>query len=74
MIAFVQRQTQHLQPPAKKCVTIALRSFLRYAQYRGEVGSSLAAAVPTVATWITTAAVPKAISPEHARRAIDAVT
>ena len=71
VITFVQRQTQRLQPPAKKCVTIALRSFLRYAQYRGEVGSSLAAAVPTVATWITTPAVPKAISPEHARRAID---
>jgi len=71
VIAFVQRQTQRLQLPAKKCVTIALRSFLRYAQYRGEVGSSLAAAVPTVATWTTTPAVPKAISSEHARRAID---
>jgi integrase/recombinase XerD len=41
------------------------------AQYRGEVATALAAAVPTVATWTTTPAIPKAISPEHARHAID---
>ena len=71
VIAFVQRQTQCLQPPALKCVVNAMRSFLRYAQYRGEVATALAAAVPIVAAWTTTPAVPKAISPEHAQRAID---
>jgi site-specific recombinase XerD len=71
MIAFMQRRGKCLQPPALKCVTIAVRSFLRYAQYRGEVATALAAAVPTVAAWTTTPAVPKAISPEHAQRAID---
>ncbi len=70
-IAFVQRQTKRLQPPALKCVVNALRSFLRYAQYRGEVATALAAAVPAVAAWATTPALPKAISPEHAQRAID---
>ena len=70
-IGFVQRQTQCLQPPALKCVVNALRSFLRYAQYRGEVAITLAAAVPSVAAWTTTPALPKAISPEHAQRAID---
>ena len=70
-IAFVQRQTQRLQPPALKCVVNALRSFLRYAQYRGEVAITLAAAVPSVAVWATTPTLPKAISPEHAQRAID---
>jgi integrase/recombinase XerD len=70
-IAFVQRQTQCLQPPALKCVVNAMRSFLRYAQYRGEVATALAAAVPIVAAWATTPALPKAISPEHAQRAID---
>ena len=49
----------------------ALRSFLRYAQYRGELTTALAAAVPIAAAWTTTPAVPKAISPEHAQRAID---
>ena len=33
--------------------------------------SALAAAVPAVAAWTTTPALPKAISPEHAQRAID---
>ena len=70
-IAFVQRQTKRLQPPALKCVVNALRSFLRYAQYRGEVATALAAAVPAVAAWATTPTLPKAISPEHAQRAID---
>ena len=70
-IAFVQRQTKRLQPPALKCVVNALRSFLRYAQYRGEVTITLAAAVPAVAAWATTPALPKAISPDHAQRAID---
>jgi site-specific recombinase XerD len=71
VIAFVQRQVKRLQPPALKCVVNALRSFLRYAQYRGEVAITLAAAVPAVAAWATTPALPKAISPEHAQRAID---
>ncbi len=70
-IAFVQRQTKRLHPPALKCVVNALRSFLRYAQYRGEVATALAAAVPAVAAWATTPALPKAISPEHAQSAID---
>jgi integrase/recombinase XerD len=71
VVVFVQRQTQCLQPPALKCVASAMRSFLRYAQYRGEVDTRLVAAVPIVAAWTTTPPVPKAISPEHAQRAID---
>jgi hypothetical protein len=47
----VQRQTKFMQPPALKCIVTALRSFLRYAQYRGEVATALAAAVPTAAAW-----------------------
>ena len=71
MIAFMQRRAKSLQPPALKCVATGMRSFLRYAQYRGEAATALATAVPTVAAWTTTPAVPKAISAEHARRAID---
>jgi integrase/recombinase XerD len=43
----------------------------RCAQYRGEVCAALAAAVPSVAAWATTPALPKAISPDHAQAAID---
>lgn len=71
VIAFVKRESQHLQPPTLKCVANALRSFLRYAQFRGEVPAALAAAVPTVAAWSTTPALPKAVSREHAHRAIE---
>ena len=69
-IEFVQRQAERMQPPALKCVVTAIRSFLRYAQYRGEVAPELVAAVPAVASWITTPPLPRAISSDHARRAI----
>jgi hypothetical protein len=51
VIAFVQRQTRYLQ-----CVVTAMRLFLGYAQYRGEVTTALAAAVPIAAAWTTTPA------------------
>jgi integrase/recombinase XerD len=70
-IDFVKREGQRLQAPALKCVTNGLRSLLRYAQFRGDVPAALAAAVPAVSAWSTTPALPKAISPEHARCAID---
>lgn len=71
VIDFVRRQAARLRPPAAKCVVNAMRSFLRYAQFRGEVTPELVAAVPSVATWTTTPDLPKAIAPEHAQRAID---
>jgi site-specific recombinase XerD len=70
-IAFIKSEGRRLRPPALKCVVNALRSFLRYAQFRGEAPAVLAAAVPTVSAWSTMPALPKAISPEHAQRAID---
>ena len=70
-IEFVQRQAKRKKPPALKCVVNAMRSFLRYAQYRGEIAPELVAAVPAVAVWSTTPSLPRAISPEHAQRAID---
>ncbi len=71
VIGFVQRQAKRLQPPAVKCVVKGLRSFLRYAQYRGDVAPELVAAVPAVASWACTPTLPKAIAAEHAQRAID---
>jgi integrase/recombinase XerD len=71
IIEFIRGQVAHLRPPGLKCVVTALRSFLRYGQYRGDVAGELVAAVPAVATWATTPALPRAISPEHAQRAID---
>ncbi len=45
---------------AASVMTTALRSFLKYARYRGEVTLDLAAAVPTVANW-SMSSIPRAI-------------
>lgn len=71
IIGFVQHQARRLRPRALKQVVTALRAFLRFAQYRGEVNEALIGAVPAVAAWSTTPPLPRAISAEHARRAID---
>jgi len=70
IIDFIRDQSAHLRPPGLKCVVTAMRSFLRFGQYRGDVAAELVAAVPAVATWTTTPALPRAISPDHAQRAI----
>jgi len=71
VVEFVQLQSRRLRPPALKCVVTALRSFFRNTQYRGDTDAGLVASVPSVATWATTPQLPKAISAEHARRAIE---
>jgi integrase/recombinase XerD len=71
IIEFIRGQVAHLRPPGLKCVVTAMRSFLRYGQYRGDIAGELVANVPAVATWATTPALPRAISPKHAQRAID---
>jgi integrase/recombinase XerD len=70
IIGFVQHQARRLHPRGLKQVVTALRAFLRYAEYRGEIGASLIGAVPAVAVWTTTPPLPRAISVEHARLAI----
>lgn len=71
IIGFVQHQARHLHPRALKQVVNALRAFLRYAAYRGEINAALISAVPAVASWSTTPPLPRAISAEHARRVIE---
>jgi integrase/recombinase XerD len=68
---FVQRQARRLRPRALKHVVTAVRTFLRYAEYRGDVNATLIGAVPAVAAWSTTPPLPRAISAEHARSAIE---
>jgi site-specific recombinase XerD len=71
VISFVQGRSCQLRPRGLKHVITALRAFLRYVQYRGEIDASLINAVPVVAAWSTTPPLPRAISPECARRVID---
>ncbi|MFZ2001601.1 MAG: hypothetical protein WAU73_19595 [Candidatus Sulfotelmatobacter sp.] len=53
-------------------MTTALRSFLQYARYLGEVTLDLAAAVPIVANWSMTS-IPRAISAEHVRQLLASI-
>lgn len=70
-IAFIRQESRRMAPPAVKVAANALRSFLRFCEFRGEVPARLATSVPSVATWTTTPPIPKAIAAEHAQRAID---
>ena len=47
-------------------MTTALRSFLHYARYRGDITLDLAAAVPVVANWSMTS-IPRAIAADQVR-------
>jgi len=61
VVRFVQRQVTHLHLKRAKLMTTALRSFLRYVCYRGDITLDLAAAVPVVAHWSMTS-IPRAIA------------
>jgi len=64
VVRFVQRQATCLHPKRAKVMTTALRSFLQYARYRGDLTLDLAAAVPTVANWAM-ASIPRFLSPDQ---------
>jgi integrase/recombinase XerD len=58
---FVQRQAPRLHLKRAKLMTTALRSFLQYARYRGDITLDLAAGIPPVANW-SMPSIPRAIS------------
>ncbi len=67
VVRFVQRQARHLHLKRAKLLTTALRSFLQYARYRGEIRLDLATAVPCVANW-SMPTIPREIAPDQVRR------
>jgi integrase/recombinase XerD len=72
VVRFVQRQAPRLCLKRAKLMTTALRSFLRYTRYLGEVRLDLAAAVPIVANWSMTS-IPRAISADHVRQLLASI-
>jgi integrase/recombinase XerD len=72
VVRFVQRQAPHLHLKRAKLLTSALRSFLRYARYRGEVTLDLAAAVPIVANW-SMPSIPRAIGADQVRQLLASI-
>ncbi|MES9950907.1 MAG: site-specific integrase [Candidatus Thiodiazotropha sp.] len=72
VVCFVQRQASQLIRKRAKLMTSALRSFLRYACYCGEVTQSLAAAVPVVANW-SMPSIPRAISTDQINQLLNSI-
>lgn len=72
VIGFVQRHAPRLHLKRVKLMTTALRSFLRYARYRGDITLDLAAAVPVVANWSMTS-IPRAVPAEEVRRLLSSI-
>ena len=64
VVRCVQRLAPRLHQKRAKLLTCALRSFLRYARYRGDVTLDLAAAVPVVANW-SMPSIPRAIGADQ---------
>ncbi len=64
IVRFVQRQAPRLHMKRAKLMTSALRSFLTYLRYQGELVLDLAGAVPIVANW-SMPSVPRVISTEQ---------
>jgi integrase/recombinase XerD len=67
VVRFVQRRAPRLHVKRAKQLTTALRAFLRYGRYRGDITHDLVAAVPSVATW-SMPSIPRAISAESVRQ------
>jgi integrase/recombinase XerD len=72
VVRFVQRQAPRLHRKRAKLMTAALRSFLRYARYRGDVTADLAAAVPIVANWSMTS-IPRAIAADQVKQLLASI-
>jgi integrase/recombinase XerD len=69
VIKFVQHGARQLIPKRAQLMTSALRSFLRFAQYRGDLKANLASCVPSVASW-SLSTVPKSLPPAHVEQVL----
>jgi site-specific recombinase XerD len=57
---FVRRRAATIQSKRVQIMTTALRSFLRFVRYRGDIDKDLAACVPAIANW-KLSTIPRAI-------------
>jgi integrase/recombinase XerD len=71
IVTFVSRNAARMSAKQAQLMTTALRSFLRFAQYRGDTASDLAACVPTVASW-SLSTVPKELPRRDVERVLAA--
>jgi site-specific recombinase XerD len=69
VLKFVRRTADHLKNKRVLLMTTALRSFLRFARYRGQITLDLAACVPSVASW-SLSTLPKALPPAQVEQVL----
>jgi len=72
VVRFVQRQVPRLHLKRAKLMTSALRSFLRYLRFRGDITLDLVAAVPIVANW-SMPSIPRAIATDQVRQLLASI-
>jgi integrase/recombinase XerD len=72
VISFVRRRAPRLHVKRAKLMITALRSFLRYGCYLGQVSADLITAVPIVANW-SKPLIPRAISSDQVRQVLSHV-
>src|ERR1700674_3858634 len=63
---FVRRRAGTIRSKRVQLMTTALRSFLRFARYRGDIEKDLAACVPAIANW-KLSTIPRAIPPDQVK-------
>jgi len=66
---FVRRRAISMKSKRVQLMTTALRSFLRFARYRGDLRTDLAACVPSVANY-SLSTIPRALPPEQTERVL----
>jgi site-specific recombinase XerD len=69
VLKFVRRKAGQLQNKRALLMTTALRSFLRFLRYRGQIQSDLAACVPAVASW-SLSTIPRALPPHQVKQVL----
>jgi integrase/recombinase XerD len=69
---FVQQKVSRVNMRRAKILTTALRSFLSYGRYCGDITLDLASAVPIVANW-SLSTIPRAIGPDEVSRLLASI-
>lgn len=69
---FVRRRAITIQSIRVQLMTTALRSFLRFVRYRGDIDKDLAACVPAVANW-RLSTIPRALPPRQVERVLTSI-
>lgn len=69
---FVQRRAAQIRSIRVQLMTTALRSFLRFARFRGDIARDLAACVPAVANW-KLSSIPRAIPAHQVKILLDSI-